>query len=478
MLVAVAVTPLFAAGAVAGTGVDEVAFDPASPDWRKLTVTWDARQGDSVSAAQFVDDLRIVLPPELVEISPERMSYSVRGATTFDDAGSWGFTGTHTAVSGVLAFDLSQAMEEIKGTRLNWPTKLLISLSSHDEEAFGEGGFLDVSIWVDLAIGTSAPEQTVQLAYPQGPGAVTDQRGYVTEPATAGFGTSLVVEAVEGFWTGPSHVEVVANPGNYQHGDGTIDADGRRLTITVPERWSPGVGELDRIVLRPGLPLNFDETIIIPIVQASSDPVAAYVTSVYWDLFGRVPDPTGLTGWTAALEAGRPYGAVADGITYSREFRAGLITDAYHQYLGREPDSAGLMGWLDAMDRGLHIQNMEVGFLASQEYYAGAGGNDEAWVGSLYVDVLGRGADPAETRAWVGVLQRLGRVEVARQFLYSTEYLETVVDGYYWWLLGRGIDPVGSHGWVAAIQAGARSEAIVAGIIASTEYRGRVPVSS
>jgi hypothetical protein len=196
-----------------------------------------------------------------------------------------------------------------------------------------------------------------------------------------------------------------------------------------------------------------------------------YVTSVYSDLFGRVPDPAGLAGWTAALNRGTPRVAVANAITSSAEYRSKLITGSYNHYLGRTPDPAGLASWLGAMGRGLTIAQMESGFIASQEYYAKAGSTDEGWVARLYLDVLGRSAASSEVTSWtVRLSLGMRRNQVAIGFLLSTERLRTVVDGYYQHLLGRGIDLSGQRGWVGILQAGGRDEAIIGGIIASAEY--------
>jgi Domain of unknown function (DUF4214) len=196
-----------------------------------------------------------------------------------------------------------------------------------------------------------------------------------------------------------------------------------------------------------------------------------FVPLVYGDLFGRAPDSPGLQGWTTALTQGRPRAAVADAITYSTEYRAGLIRGAYREFLGRDADGTGLSEWLTAMGRGVTIQSMEAGFLASGEYYAQAGGTDAAWVQRLYRHTLGREAAPVEVQAWVDALARGGsRQAVAMGFLVSTERLSTVVSGYYQRLLGRGVDPVGRQQWVTAIQGGTRTESIIAGIVASGEY--------
>jgi hypothetical protein len=211
--------------------------------------------------------------------------------------------------------------------------------------------------------------------------------------------------------------------------------------------------------------------------SGSSNPglaaLEAYVTNVYRDLFDRAVDPVGLSGWTNALATGTPRVAVANGITYSREYRATLITGSYQQFLDRTPDPQGLDGWLSAMGRGVTIQQMEGGFLASDEYYANAGFTDASWVTALYRHVLGRTPSAAENQAWSAAIARTGRYQVAMGFLLSSEYLGTVVNALYVKLLGRGIDPTGRQGWVTAIQRGERLETVIGGIIASDEYFGK-----
>lgn len=197
----------------------------------------------------------------------------------------------------------------------------------------------------------------------------------------------------------------------------------------------------------------------------------AYVVSVYEDLFDRAPDPTGRSTWTTALGSGTPRIAVANAITSSEEFRSGLIAGAYEAYLGRGPEPAGLAFWLRNMAAGMTIEQLDAGFISSDEYWVGAGGTSAGWVRALYADVLGREAGDSEVAFWLGQLSRgSSRFQVAMGFLLSTEYLSTVIDGYYWWLLGRGLDPTGLGTWVGAIQSGARDEQIIGGIIASEEY--------
>jgi hypothetical protein len=205
------------------------------------------------------------------------------------------------------------------------------------------------------------------------------------------------------------------------------------------------------------------------------DAVERYISKVYDDLFQRAPDATGMSTWSKALRAGTPYGAVANGITYSQEYRSRLISASYQRYLGREPDAAGLQNWLREMQRGMHIEQMQAGFISSPESYLQAGSNDRQWIANLYRSVLRRAAASAEINHWQGQLRAgVSPNGVALGFVYSTEYLTSVVDGYYRDLLGRAIDPSGRQTWVTAIQRGARDEEIIASIVSSAEYRQKV----
>ena len=211
--------------------------------------------------------------------------------------------------------------------------------------------------------------------------------------------------------------------------------------------------------------------ILVAFPQATGTANERYIKHVYRDLFGRDPEPAGLAAWSTLLDNGTPRAAVANGITYSTEYRTTLITAIYARYLGRTPDPAGLAGWLGAMNGGTTVAQIESGFFGSSEYYAASGGTDAAVVGQMYEDILGRTAAPSEIAGWVDQLKKGASTrQVSMGFLLSTEHLTTVVDGYYMDLLGRHIDPVGQAGWVAILQAGGRDEAIIAGIVASQEY--------
>lgn len=220
-----------------------------------------------------------------------------------------------------------------------------------------------------------------------------------------------------------------------------------------------------------------EEQIIASLVSSDEyvkKPYNAYVIQVYKDLLGRSPDTTGQVFWVNELAGGRPYSSVVDGITASNEFRGALIDSAYVTYLGRHADSGGLQTWLGQMGSGRQIEDIQVQLIASDEFYGRAGGSTAGFVTLLYQTALGRGPSPDDVAFWSSRAESLGRSSVAHDVLYSAEHLGRVVDGYYVQVLHRSADAAGGSSWVGQMQAGARDEQIVAGLVTSNEYLGRL----
>ena len=175
-----------------------------------------------------------------------------------------------------------------------------------------------------------------------------------------------------------------------------------------------------------------------------ADDAAAKVVRLYEAALDRLPDQGGLNFWIDALPDGRPLSELARGFIGSAEFDqrfGGLADDGafvdrmYANVLGREAEHAGRRNWLGAMDAGMGRADVLVGFSESAE-------NKLATAG-----VVQRGIwDRSETAA-----------EVAR--LYDT-------------VLGRRPDAEGLVAWKAAIEAGgAPLSAVAEGFTASAEFR-------
>ena len=176
------------------------------------------------------------------------------------------------------------------------------------------------------------------------------------------------------------------------------------------------------------------------------DDPAARVTRLYEAALDRLPDQAGLNFWTGALQAGQPLSALASGFLESPEFAArfGALPDngafidrLYLNVLGREADPAGKQGWLDLMNNGAGRAQVLEGFSESAENKANTAG------------LVANGIwDRSETAA-----------AVAR--LYDT-------------VLGRAPDAAGLSTWSALIDGGALSLRQVAdGFTGSAEFQAR-----
>jgi len=96
----------------------------------------------------------------------------------------------------------------------------------------------------------------------------------------------------------------------------------------------------------------------------------------YLGVLGRLPDPAGLAGWTAARNAGLGLPEMAQGFINSTEFQAATsnlstrdyVTYLYGTTLGRAPDGPGLATWSNALDSNQASRfDLAFGFIESLE---------------------------------------------------------------------------------------------------------------
>jgi hypothetical protein len=198
-----------------------------------------------------------------------------------------------------------------------------------------------------------------------------------------------------------------------------------------------------------------------------------WIKSLYGDLLGRAPDPSGFAYWISRRNAGATFDDIANGFLNSLEYCNNVVTSFYRLFLDRAPDASGLQAWTNALQRAEPFQSIVRGFCDSAEFKI-RNPVPGPFVEALYNRLLGRGSDPDGKRAWVGALQA-GRstADVVDGFLGSEEYTTQKVTGLYQWLLGRGPDPDGLRSWVSAMMGGAPFQQIERGFLLSDEYKAR-----
>lgn len=107
-------------------------------------------------------------------------------------------------------------------------------------------------------------------------------------------------------------------------------------------------------------------------LSARKDPVA----SMYQNFLGRTPDATGGAAFNAQMQAGTPLPTIAASITGSQEYAAAnagsnpmdTVASLYQNLLGRAPDPTGLVGWGSQIAAGASVADIAAGIMGSQEY--------------------------------------------------------------------------------------------------------------
>jgi hypothetical protein len=72
------------------------------------------------------------------------------------------------------------------------------------------------------------------------------------------------------------------------------------------------------------------------------------------------------------------------------------------------PDNGGLKFWINALDNGASLREVAAGFMSSLEFKAlyGVNPTNEAFVTSVYTNILHRAPDPAGYNYWVSALNQ------------------------------------------------------------------------
>ncbi|HEX5445792.1 MAG TPA: DUF4214 domain-containing protein, partial [Pirellulales bacterium] len=201
-------------------------------------------------------------------------------------------------------------------------------------------------------------------------------------------------------------------------------------------------------------------------------PHQLYVESVYHDVLGRSPDPSGLAHWAVQLDGGAPPSSVAAAIAHSDEYYANfVIKPDYLKYLDRAADDSGVSYWTAKMQAGLTDGQLAAQLVASDEFFKAAGGTNSAWIDAAYQALLGRAADAGGQAYWTGRLSAGElRPQVAQGFTTSVESEKIQINDDYLHYLGRPADPTGLDHWLAQFTAGGTNEDLIAAFTGSDEY--------
>jgi hypothetical protein len=196
----------------------------------------------------------------------------------------------------------------------------------------------------------------------------------------------------------------------------------------------------------------------------------SYVTAALTDVLGAPPDDAAVAAGVAALAASPSRSAYLATLVRSDAWLEAIVDRLYLDTLGRPADPAGAAFWVERLRSGSwSVARVAASFHSSDEYLARAGGTVAAWVEDLYDTLLGRPADADGRAYWVAEAGRIGRGAVALRQYQSPESARSRVADLYDRLLGRA-PSAGDADWWAPVVVRRGDLALAVALAASDEY--------
>jgi hypothetical protein len=224
--------------------------------------------------------------------------------------------------------------------------------------------------------------------------------------------------------------------GNDFRGFTTANANGGAIFLAGVAPASPAVIIAQRNIFGVSNPQTVVEGQFNAVVDTSNNLTgnAAFVETVYQDLFKRTGDtnnPSDAGSWVGALNNGtQTQAGVARGISYAPEALDFQVNALYLRLLGRTADHGGLMADVNYLAGGGTMEQIIINIATSPEFNSRAASNAN-FVESLYVDLLGRTADPQEVSNQSALLPTQGETVVVNGILTSAEFRGDVATELY-----------------------------------------------
>lgn len=199
----------------------------------------------------------------------------------------------------------------------------------------------------------------------------------------------------------------------------------------------------------------------------------AIITQAYPGLLNRPVDPSGLATWSGLINQGFAPAVAALGIetATSQEWNEVQINQLYSIYIGRAPAPGDASTWLGFLNGGGTYHQMVILISSSDEAFTLAGGTNDAWLGALFKNALGRPIDSAtQTQLDNLFAAGLNRVQIDTIVLNTAQYYANLVQTSYQQLLNRQADGPSLVFQVTALQAGFTYQDLLAGIVGSPEF--------
>jgi len=180
-------------------------------------------------------------------------------------------------------------------------------------------------------------------------------------------------------------------------------------------------------------------------VSAAEAAATEFVQYLYEQFYGRAGDAAGVQFWAGAIENDSlSSAAVVEAFFFAPEFQAQVapIARLYFAAFARIPDAEGFAFWVDGFRSGESLAQIAAAFVDSAEFQArfGTGLTDPEFIEQLYLNVLGRSADPDGLAFWLTELTAgASRGRVLASFSESAEHQDKTAAEIQVTLLYQGL---------------------------------------
>jgi hypothetical protein len=185
------------------------------------------------------------------------------------------------------------------------------------------------------------------------------------------------------------------------------------------------------------VPVQLPPTSAFP---AQGNANADYVVALYRDVLRRNGDAGGLAYWTGLLNTGAATRLqVVQGINGSVEHFAQEVVTFYATIFGRPAEPTGQAYWQQQLQQGNSEETVVSAMLLTPEFL---NKGDKNFIDFLYTSLLGRPPEAQGEAYWLDQLgddatgmhvtqPNIGRDTLIHNFVYSTEHIDRLVQGFY-----------------------------------------------
>jgi hypothetical protein len=256
-----------------------------------------------------------------------------------------------------------------------------------------------------------------------------------------------------------------ADTNGYVDANGQVDVDGRLAVRTIGA--APAIGSRTTVVNGNALDGTFDELIFggpasydaeygptqVNLVRRGPEtPGERFVRASHQDFLDRQPTTAELEDLGALVDGGSPRATLVRALAGSPEYVSALVQRYYLDTLGRPGEAGGVAYWVGELRSGrMTVAQVAGSFYASQEYVDRSGGTLPSWIGDLYDVFFDRPPSDTDLDYWIARTLARGRTRVAVELFQSLESRFQRVDRLYLDLLGRVAEPDGKVYWAGRI---------------------------